>query len=188
MILSVGLRQLIRCFHVDPHRGRTSWGSCERATRNPRIVCILFIRGDGLSEGQIALWVTLWLVGAALSVILFLRTKAYGDVGRSAGRARSLILLGLIPCGGANILYGLIPFAIFMAIAVPAKRQREALQRQLEREAGSLLGNPRPPQAQAPSSTSSTTNPFLSSEDSSISPPEENGGASQTRSRDNPFL
>lgn len=147
------------------------------------------IEGDSLSNGQIALWVILWLVGAALSVVLFLRTKVYGDVGRNAGRARSLILLGLIPCGGANILYGLIPFAIFMAIAVPAKRQREALQRQLEHEARSLLGNPRPPRPQPTTSTSSTSsNPFVSGDDPSTPAPPDDGGSSPTRSRDNPFL
>ena len=147
------------------------------------------IEVDALSDGQIALWITLWLIGAALSVVLFVRTKAYGDVGRSAGRARSLILLGLIPCGGANIAYGLIPFAIFMAIAVPAKRQRETLQRQLEREAGSMLANPRPPRPQASTGPSDIgSNPFLDGEDSLSPMPRDDADGSPKRNPDNPFL
>ena len=82
-----------------------------------------YLRGQEIvSDGDVALWVTFWLAGAALCIALFIWTGKFREIPGSHVRVRPLILLGVIPCGGLFVIPGLVAFAVFMAMAIPARQ------------------------------------------------------------------
>lgn len=76
-----------------------------------------------MPDNDSGLWITLWLVGSAICVALFVWARRFRDISGPHNRVRPFILLGVIPCGGLNVIFGLIAFAIFMARALPAERR-----------------------------------------------------------------
>lgn len=75
------------------------------------------IGGNMSGDSTAALWITLWLLGAGVSVALYIWSRRYKQLSPRAAQFRFLMLAGILPCGGFNIVFSLAFFVIFMVSA-----------------------------------------------------------------------
>lgn len=65
-------------------------------------------------DNQAGLWIALWLAGAGVSIGLYFWSRRHTQVGPRLAQLRLLMLAGILPCGGFNIVFSLIFFVVFM--------------------------------------------------------------------------
>jgi hypothetical protein len=150
-----------------------------------------------VSAGTTA-FVSTWIIGAGVGVGLYAFSKSqFPRVSEKTERIRKLILIGLVPCCGMNILLALIYYGVFFGKARFDRSRDNRAERLLSQSMGSGAAPGANPfgSSLGPSSTPQGENPFGSPPPSASAPEGENpfgsssgaGGSPAGTGEPNPF-